>query len=135
MAEGLFGCVLGKEVKVESAGLKALEGHPADPEMQRFLLRHGVDISTHKGRQCTPAMLRAADLVLVMDERQKLWCEAMVPATRGRVFLLGHWFESPPWEIEDPFHRRPKAFHQTYDLVLRAVAGWLSRMNHTQRST
>lgn len=135
MAEGLFRCMMGGEVTVHSAGLMALEGRPPDPDMQSFLLEHGLDVSAHRGRQCTPEMILAADLILVMDQRQKTWCETWVPSARGRVFLLGQWLEPLPLEIEDPYHRRPKAFHQTYDLVIRAVAGWMLRMTHPQRST
>lgn len=134
IAEAILRASLGPEFRVSSAGLNALIGLPADPEAQRLAAGLGIDLTRHRGRQWTPAMSLSADLILVMDETQKLWCEQAVPSTRGRVFLLGHWLPKPPREIADPFRQGTRAFQRAFDMINHSVAGWLPRLISKQRS-
>lgn len=134
IAEALFQAALGPEVRVESAGLNALEGQPADPEAQKIMKENGGDISRHRGRQLTEEMALGADLILVMDEHQKALCEGLVPSVRGRVFLLGHWLESPQRDIPDPYLLGPKATRLAFELINQSVASWLPRFMQRQRS-
>lgn len=93
-----------------------------------------MDISPHRGRQLTPAMALSADIILVMEPAQKEWCERVVPSTRGRVFLLGHWLSPLPREIPDPLNQGPAAFQHAFDLIHHSVASWLPRLLRKQRS-
>ncbi len=97
------------------------------------MAHQGFDLSRHRGRQLTPAMALSADLILVMEHTHKEWCERVVPSTRGRIFLLGHWLATP-LEIADPFHRGPEAFKQAFDSITHSVAAWLPRLLSQQRS-
>lgn len=128
IAEGLLRSSLGPEVVVESAGLDALEGHPADAEAQRLMAERGLDISAHRGRQLTPDLALAADLILVMDRAQKAACELRIPSARGRVFLLGHWLPEPRQEIPDPFRRGPEAFRENLNHIDQSVTAWLPKL-------
>lgn len=134
IAEILLKASLGDAVQVESAGLGALVGSPADPEAQRLMTGLGLDLSGHRGRQVTAAMLLAADLVLVMDRRQKDWCEELAPSTRGRVFLLGHWLSPQEQEIQDPFRQGPVAMQKALDVINQSIVSWLPHMASTLRS-
>lgn len=134
IAEALLRASLGDEVHVESAGLGALIGSPADPEAQRMMAAIGVDISRHRGRQVTVAMLLAADLILVMDKLQKDWCEEMAPSTRGRIFLLGHWLAPNQQEIRDPFRQGPEAMQHALDVINHSIVSWLPHMASNLRS-
>ena len=134
IAEVLFGSSLGPEFCVSSAGLTALAGVPADIEAIRIMAENGFDLTRHRGRQLTPAIALSADLILVMEHTQKDWCERVVPSTRGRIFLLGHWLATPPPEIADPFHRGPEAFKLAFDSITHSVAAWLPRLINKQRS-
>jgi len=133
MAEGLLRHALGPAVHVESAGMNAVEGRPAEPEALRLMADRGIDITAHRGRQWTQAMALAADLILVMDKGQKDACERLLPSAKGRVFLLGHWLDSR--EIGDPFRQGPDAWHTALEAITESVAGWLQRMIPAQRST
>lgn len=118
---------------VGSAGLTALEGIPPDAEAQRLMSERGLDISAHRGRQLTPSMALASDLILVMDERQREDCGRLAPSARGRVFLLGHWLEAPSREIPDPFRRGPAVFRRTVDHIDRSISDWLQHLIPKQR--
>ena len=132
-AEALLRQQLGDRFRVESAGLGARDGVPAHREAARVMAARGLDISAHLSRQLTPAMALGADLILVMDQFQKDWCEAEVPSARGRVFLLGHWQQPDPLEIEDPFQLGPEAFLTAYQAINQCVAGWIPHLLPEQR--
>src|SRR5437867_4662155 len=54
------------QIRVESAGTAAWEGQPATQPALRVASGGGVDLSGHRSRRVTPAMVRAADSVRVM---------------------------------------------------------------------
>ena len=125
IAECLLRASLSKEINVESAGFNALIGFPADSEAQQVTAEHGLDLSHHRGRQLTAAMVLSADLVLVMEQAQKDACEELVPSARGRIFLLGHWLSRPLQDISDPFHRGPASFRSAFEIIQQSVESWL----------
>ena len=129
LAEALLREALGPQVEVRSAGLGALVGHPAHPETQAILQEaHHLDGTAHRGRQLTPEAALQADLILVMDRSQKDACERLAPATRGRVFLLGHWLPPADQEIPDPIQHGPAAHRAAHAHILRALEPWLPRL-------
>lgn len=112
---------LGVKARVESAGIAALEGEPADPTAQALMRERGLDLSRHRGRQLTAELLAEFDLVLVMDEAQKRAVEREYPASRGRVQLLGRFGK---FDIPDPFHRSRAAFEQALALIERGIGDY-----------
>jgi protein-tyrosine-phosphatase len=81
----------GKRVEARSAGIGALVNHPAEEAICAMMNARGVDLSTHRASQLTPARLRWAELVLVMEKHHRDAVLAMDPTARGKTFLLGHW--------------------------------------------
>ena len=57
-----------EHLSVDSAGLAALVDHEADPTGLSVAQDRGIDLSNHKGRQITRAMVGKSDLILVMDD-------------------------------------------------------------------
>src|SRR5512138_1160813 len=82
---GRRGVVLG----VESAGISALVGRPAEQTAQELMRERGLDISAHRARQLTPELIRSFELVLVMEASQQPEVEAILPTARGRVYRIG----------------------------------------------
>lgn len=128
LAEALLKQSLDARIEVRSAGFRALVGKPAHEETRRQGQRLGVDLSLHRGRQVTLDLAKKADLILVMDRTQKTACEAMDPAVRGRVYLLGHWLAQGPPEIADPIRRSAEAHRMTSDHIRGAIQSWLPRL-------
>lgn len=127
---------LGNGITVSSAGLGALVGQPAQEEVIRVASEHGLDLSAHRGRQFSPELALNADLILVMDQAQKAACELLVPSTRGRVFLLGHWLPETQREIADPFKQSEMAYRRAHKHILEALGFWMTRLGrNTQRTT
>jgi protein-tyrosine phosphatase len=109
---------------VASAGIAALAGRPADPVAVTLLAERGIDLSSHRARQLTPAMIEAAELVLVMERGHIAVVEAMTPAARGRVHLLGRFGR---FEIPDPYRRPRAAFEDALALIDRGIADFRGR--------
>lgn len=116
----------GSGVKVSSAGLGALVGKPVDSAALAVLTRHGVVATEHQARQLSPAMLREADLVLVMEDSHLQGVNAMAPEARGKTFLLGKWLDD--CEIPDPYRQEAAAFEHAYALISSCVDEWVRRI-------
>jgi protein-tyrosine phosphatase len=121
MAEALARKLL-PSVHVESAGLGALVGKPADPLAQELLRERGLDLSAHRARQLTPDMLRAFELILVMEAWQVREVERQVPGARGRVFRIGHW---GGFEVGDPYRQPRAAFERALADIERGLSDLL----------
>lgn len=110
-------------IQVESAGLGALIGKPADPIAQEILAEQGVDMSRHRARQVNRAILNGFDLVLTMEERHLEAMHSMAPEIRGRAFLIGKWQDNV--EIPDPYRQQRPAFEHAYNLIGQSLDTWL----------
>lgn len=120
MAEGLLRARFARRGRgtVESAGLAALVGRPADPHAVALLARRGIDISGHRARQLTPELLAGADLVLVMEEGQRLHLERLAASARGRVHRIGR---VGGFDVPDPYRGTPAAFEEALVLIERGL--------------
>ena len=114
-----------REIDVRSAGLGAMEGYPADESVQLLLQRRGMDISTHRAVQVSREMLRWADLILVMEDRQRLQLGQYDPSAIGKVLLLGHWIGE---QVPDPYLAPLGVFEETLEIIDRAVGAWIERL-------
>lgn len=134
MAEALLADRLkrrGLDVRVESAGIGALVGRPADPIAQGLMAERGLDISAHRARQLTPELVRAFELILVMEAEQQRAVVSMLPSARGRVHCIGRWGK---FDVPDPFRQPRPAFERALALIERGVddlekAFWPPRVN------
>lgn len=134
IAEGLLKAGLEPRIRVASAGLGAQDGYAPHSEAIRLMAERGIDITRYRSQQLTPAIALAADLILVMERTQKEWCEAMVPSTRGRVFLLGCWLPPGQQEIPDPLHKPREAFARAFENILRSVTVWNDQLSAPRRT-
>ena len=114
-------------IDIGSAGLGALVGKPMDAMASQVLLEHGVDGSTHRGRQVTRDLLLQSDLILVMEKSHIAVIGRSAPEVSGKVFLLGKWQADK--EIPDPYGQSRPSFDHVYQLIDRGISGWLPYLN------
>lgn len=128
MAEALLKSALRGQTgfSVESAGLGALVGHPADDYALELMAEAGEDISEHRARQIHPDMVRDADLVLVMESGHKRTMDSVEPTARGKVHRLGEWQDK---EIGDPYRQPKEAFADVLVDIQAGVTAWVERIN------
>jgi len=110
-------------LQVRSAGLAACVGQDMDPLALQVLGAEAVEHLPHSASQLTEAMLRWADLVLVMDHQQWKSVTRHAPYVLGKTFLIGKWRDD--LEIADPYRRPLSAFQQTYAHLGFCIEGWL----------
>lgn len=135
LAEGLLRLKLQDraEVSVHSAGVAALTGSHAHPVVLELLEQAGVDLATHRARQCDLELLRQSDLVLVMEQSHLKWLSAAYPQFHGRSFLMGHWSERA--EVPDPIGQSRLVFESVRDQIMTCADDWLARINAGRSST
>jgi protein-tyrosine phosphatase len=128
MAAAALTAALGPDrdrVAVESAGTAAWEGQPATDLSRQVAERAKVDLLEHRSRRLTPAMVRQADLILVM-ERGHLAAARALGADPERTHLLCEW--PPPGDpslpVSDPFG----ASHEAYEECWRRITHHLERV-------
>ncbi|MEA2931755.1 MAG: protein-tyrosine phosphatase [Actinomycetota bacterium] len=78
---------LGLDVRVRSAGLLD-NGHPAHSNSIDVLTGLGLDITDHRSRRITAAILRSADLVVAMAREHVREAVVMAPDVFPRAFTL-----------------------------------------------
>ncbi len=127
MAESLFKREFeaDAQMSIESAGLGAPVGRPASDHSRQLMSEIGVDISEHRARQIHPLMVDAADLVLVMDKRQKRSIVDADPVARGKVFRLGKWQDI---DIDDPYQKPIEDYRKALMRIQAGVASWTEKI-------
>ncbi|WNK20108.1 low molecular weight phosphotyrosine protein phosphatase [Halomonas piscis] len=115
--------------RVESAGLGALTGQGVEPTARTLGEADGLDLASHRARQLDAGMLHAADLVLVMSERQRRAVGELAPEALGKTLLLGRWLDNGRGrEIPDPYRKSTEAFKHVHELLREATAAWAARL-------
>ncbi|MEM5342468.1 low molecular weight phosphotyrosine protein phosphatase [Paraburkholderia azotifigens] len=124
-------------IAFRSAGLRAIDGHGMDPVMRRLLEERGVDGGTggtHRSRRLDRPSVRAADLILVTEQRQVKDVEALEPTSRGKVYPLGKWGK---WDgqgngggadVVDPHGRDEAVYRDSLAHIEHLVMGWLDKI-------
>jgi protein-tyrosine-phosphatase len=84
----------------------------------------GVDLSSHRAKLLSLPIVRAADLVCVMEPSQQHEVCAQYRRSRLRVVVLGDLDPLPSAvrTIRDPFDEPKAVYLSTYDRIDRCVA-------------
>lgn len=138
MAAGALRQALGPDAErviVESAGTSAWEGQPATEPSVRVADASGVDISRHRSRRVTPEMLRAADLVLVMEPVHRT-AVLELGADSERSHLLSEWPQpgEPQLALSDPFGGSSEAYEECWRRIQRHVERVVPKLREALRA-
>jgi protein-tyrosine phosphatase len=123
----IAGALLARElaplgIAVQSAGFIGFN-RPAPDEALAAAERHDVDLSSHRSRLVTGALVRATDLMVVMDPSQRrLLCERY-GCRPSDVMILGD-FDPEAVEtrtIRDPVDECREVFAEVYERIARCV--------------
>ncbi|MCL0875233.1 protein tyrosine phosphatase [Klebsiella pneumoniae] len=114
------------EKEIDSAGLGALVGKPADASAINVAEKNGISLQGHKGRQFTAEMGRRYQLILVMERMHLEQVSNIAPELRGKTMLLGHWNGNK--DIPDPYKKSDEAFDSVYKLIEQSCKCWISKI-------
>lgn len=112
------------KIEVCSAGISALEGYPADPLACTIMQEQGHDLSNHRARQATQALLTRMDLILTLDQTHNNWVASRFPQLQGRTHKLGRWQGNA--DVADPYRKPRAAFDVAFADIQRYSDQWAS---------
>ncbi len=109
-------------VEIASAGTSAMDGQPASAGTRDVAAREGIDLSSHRSRRTTAALVRAADFVFVMEPAHRAALEAL-GAPGERVHVLSEWPQpgEPGLPVSDPFGASREAYEECWRRIRRHV--------------
>ena len=108
--------------QINSAGLRALVGHPAEASSIYVAQQHELSLEGHQGKQLTSNMCREHNLILVMEKVHLGAVCSLVPEVRGKIMLFGHWLHG--CEITDPYHQSQEAFEFVFNVLNTSAQNW-----------
>jgi protein-tyrosine phosphatase len=120
----------GKNVHIQSAGTRAVDGNRADPAMQ--MLMHSQfpelseQLSSHFSRALMASQISAADLVLGMEQVHLDWVNKMQPIAVGKAKLLSHWSNREP--ISDPVGGSQEEYQMGFNLITNECKLWAQKI-------
>lgn len=109
-------------LRVDSAGFIG-PGRRPPGEARAVAKRRGIDMSDHVSKVVTPDVIRASDLVVVMDPRQRQAIEERFEPPHGSVVLLGDFDPKPIRRraVLDPINQPEAMFDAVYGRIDRCV--------------
>lgn len=93
----------GTDWTVDSAGTWTSPGMQVLPEVSLIARKYGLDLTRHRSKPVTEALLSAHDLILVMEAGHKEALENEFPSSSGRIYLLSQVVEGRTYDIPDLF--------------------------------
>lgn len=111
---------------IDSAGVGALVGHPADPAALEIMTKQQLDITNHVAKQIDENLAKKADLIFTMSDSQTKWIEERWPFCRGKTFKLGHWQDK---DIADPYKHDMSAFKTAYQDIVDGLEQWAGKIS------
>ena len=111
---------------IDSAGVGALVGHPADPAALEIMTKQQLDINNHVAKQIDEKLVLKADLIFTMSDSQTKWIEERWPFCRGKTFKLGHWTDN---DIADPYRHEITAFETAYQDIVDGLEQWADKIS------
>jgi protein-tyrosine phosphatase len=118
------------DISVESAGFVG-PGRPVPPFALAVGAQRGLDLSTFRSRPLVPAVVRDADLIVVMDGYQARNVERSFGVPRHRVVVAGDLDPMPAETraIADPWEQPIDAFVSSFDRLDRCAATLVSSLS------
>ena len=111
-----------ERVEVSSAGTAAWEGQPASATTIELAAQEGFDLQPHRSRRVTPALARAADLIVVMEREHARAVQAL-GGDPERTHVISEWPDpgEPELPVSDPFGASREAYEECWRRIRRHV--------------
>lgn len=111
---------------IDSAGVSALVGHPADPAALEIMSKQQMNLDNHVAKQMDEDLAKKADLIFTMSDGQNKWIEERWPFCRGKTFKLGHWIDK---DIADPYKQDISVFETVYQDIVDGIEQWADKLS------
>ncbi len=115
---------------IDSAGLSAVVGNPADPKALEVMTASSAAINSnmneHIAKQITESLTVKADIILTMSTSQSKWIEDQWPHCRGKTFRIGHWIDK---DVADPYGHSESAFETAKQDIIDSLDPWFNKIS------
>lgn len=111
---------------IDSAGISALVGYPADPTAIEVMAASNIDITSHIAKQISTDLIGKSDLILTMSKSQTKWIEERWSHCRGKTFRIGHWIGK---DIADPYRHDKQTFENTRKDIIDSLEQWADKIS------
>ena len=90
--------------EVTSAGLETVAGLPVLPDVLEAAAQLGIDLSEHWSRRVEDLDLDGCDLIVVMQDSQRVALQGRYPGSRERIYLFSQVVDNETYDIPDAHH-------------------------------
>jgi protein-tyrosine-phosphatase len=115
-----------KDVNFSSAGTTAWDNVPATDEALLVGMEREVDLTGHRSRKLTPAIVSEADLIFVMTPSHVEQVRQL--GGRGKVHVLDEYASGSTDGISDPFGGDLDTYRATADILEEEIAKVFDRL-------
>lgn len=127
-----------RDFLVGSAGVAAVDGYSASSETVRVMRGQGIDVSGHRSRKLTEAMVRAADKIFVMELLHRDVILRSWPEAKEKVHLLTEYAtdkfqKSSEIDIPDPIRMTDDFYDNVFQVIRDCVAQIAAQMHVTKK--
>lgn len=109
------------EIHFFSAGFHQSEQRPSPTDAINAADAYDIDLSAHRSRCLTQAVVRMADIMFVFDRRNLRDMRFNFPEATGRTFLLSDLCATQSLEVVDPWDQGLAVFRGTYRTIQSCV--------------
>jgi len=118
----------GVSIDVYSAGLETSFGKPAHPLAQVVGTQGGLVLNQHATQPLHKEQVERADMILVMEWRQRNRIIKLYPQARPKVFLLRQFYDQSVREVADPYSGTLEDFQICFSMIKEACDVLMTRM-------
>jgi len=112
---------------IYSAGVWARDGNRATEGALKAMQRKGIDLSLHRSRIVSQAMINEYDLILVMEQNHKDALRAAFPEFSSKIYLLSEMVDMKH-DILDPIGGTSADYDDTADELEKLLADAFDRI-------
>ena len=110
----------GLPIVVESAGLETSFGKAAHPLAQVVGTQGGLLLTKHATQPLHKEQVDRADMILVMEWRQRRRVLKLYPQAKQKVFLLRQFYDQSVREVADPYSGTLEDFQTCFSMIKQA---------------
>ncbi|MEO8578615.1 MAG: low molecular weight protein arginine phosphatase [Gemmatimonadales bacterium] len=116
-----------KDLNVSSAGTNAWDNTPATDEALLVGMERGLDLTGHRARKLTSAIVSEADLIFVMTPGHLEQVKQL--GGRGKVHVIDEYASGTSNQgITDPYGGNLEAYRETADTLEREIEKLFDRL-------
>lgn len=131
LAEAYLKCLVEKHgvpITVQSAGLETSFGKSAHPLAQLVGTQGGLRLDKHTTQPLHKEQVERADMIIVMEWRQRNRVLKLYPQAKPKVFLLRQFYDRSAREVADPYSGTLEDFQTCLSMIKQACDVLMKRM-------